>query len=766
MPSWTQSNSFDGLFGLFMSKLTFKDISVRENRIDPAFDKTFQWIFQRLQSSSKPWSSFVDWLLSPQHVYWITGKAGSGKSTLMKYIIHNQRTQDLLRIWANNAGGKQLVTVSFYLWNAGSQFQRTQEGLLRSLLYKALEMYRKVASENLLLHWNNIFMSWRTADHWTYTELEQAFHLLLADTDCNFCLFIDGLDGRPWMIFEDEFATKPQLILQHLTHPDIAHYINSTLGSSIAFKEICALTGDGRFAGEIVEKIANKSSGVFLWVVLAVRSLMAGLHDGDGAWELEKRLDTLPPELEDLFRRILHIFESHYFSDAAVLFEINLASTTPPTLLLMSFAIEDPSVAWRAGVHLLDQRLRLFRAINMRRRLNSRCKGLLEVGIEPKSILLRPSPTDPHVSDKDQNWRFGAYIRDALLDMSNVDPAKLSDFANARIEYLHRTVREFLKRKDVRDQLQAATPSEWNPHSALARAHLLQLKWVYHMRDIRAQPKALSSMFKILLHSVRAEQLGEFQASLMEALENTVNNNLVNYQGLRIVETIAAQSMGREPLEHSGVNFAGSEFLHLIIRCGPQAYLRDRICTISDSGTIRGLLETATEEYEEGYYRFPDGIVLHRHKPDPGLVEALLNQGRLILLAENPQQPFTRQKDLEVLEDEDDNEHIMVTVPTEKRVVEPSLTFPRPLVPCPASTLAEPSIQEEEEMSLDANAIISNEFDSRHTTDTLRHIQNSPLDTQRAGTAGSGATRVSPGGIRSNFRNLFRKKARQNRATG
>jgi len=541
-----------------------------------------------------------------------------------------------------------------------------------------------------------------------------------------------------------------------------------------------------------------------------VRSLIAGLQDGDGTWELEKRLDALPPELEDLFRRILHNFESHYFSDAAVLFDINLASNTPPTLLLMSFAIERPSVAWRAGVDLLDQRLKLFRAINIRRRLNSRCKGLLEVGIEPKSILLRPSPTAPYASVNDQIDALeprsqvsqslsmqdpyledkGMDLSDALLDMSNIDPTKLCDFVNARIEYLHRTVREFLERKDVRDQLQAATPSGWNAHSALARAHLLQLKWVYHIRDIRVQSEAYNGMFKILLHSIRAEQLGECQARLMEALESTVYNKLVDDQGLRRVETIAAQSMDREPLEHSGVKFGRSEFLQLMIRCGPQTYLRDRICTISDSGAIRGLLETAIEKYQEGYYRFPDGIILHRHKPDPGLIEALLDQGRLsgstvkeiwrdrirqaVLLAENPQPDkgkrgswsenlSTSQRDLKVLEDEAGNENIVMTVPNEKRVFAPNLTCPRPPTPCP---LVAPSIQEEEDMALDADPIISNASDLQNTTNTLRHVQHSPLDTQRAGTAGSGATRVSPGELRSKFRSFFRKMPSQNRATG
>ena len=44
---------------------------------------------------------------------------------------------------------------------------------------------------------------------------------------------------------------------------------------------------------------------MFLWVTLAVNSLLAGLTDGDSIEDLQQRLDALPPDLENLFDKIL-----------------------------------------------------------------------------------------------------------------------------------------------------------------------------------------------------------------------------------------------------------------------------------------------------------------------------------------------------------------------------------------------------------------------------------------------------------------------------
>ena len=51
--------------------------------------------------------------------------------------------------------------------------------------------------------------------------------------------------------------------------------------------------------------IVEKSSGVFLWTVLVVRSLMTGLRNHDTVEELRKRLDLLPPELDQLYRHMI-----------------------------------------------------------------------------------------------------------------------------------------------------------------------------------------------------------------------------------------------------------------------------------------------------------------------------------------------------------------------------------------------------------------------------------------------------------------------------
>ncbi|KAH7143712.1 hypothetical protein EDB81DRAFT_884315 [Dactylonectria macrodidyma] len=127
-----------------------------------------------------------------------------------------------------------------------------------------------------------------------------------------YCFFIDGLDeltgetsslvslirkisqypnvkvcvtSRLWIIFEDEFS-KPQLTFQNLTYVDIKRYPDSELGSSVAFNELQRM--DKISAEALMENIAEKSSGVFLWVVLVARSLKEGLRDGDRLPDLHK----------------------------------------------------------------------------------------------------------------------------------------------------------------------------------------------------------------------------------------------------------------------------------------------------------------------------------------------------------------------------------------------------------------------------------------------------------------------------------------------
>jgi len=90
--------------------------------------QTFEWIFEQPrggESGVPSWSSFTEWLEGDsKELYWITGKPGAGKSTLVKFILRNPKLQNSLMLWADD---KPLLVLHFYLWNPGSDLQRSHE---------------------------------------------------------------------------------------------------------------------------------------------------------------------------------------------------------------------------------------------------------------------------------------------------------------------------------------------------------------------------------------------------------------------------------------------------------------------------------------------------------------------------------------------------------------------------------------------------------------------------------------------------------------
>lgn len=56
------------------------------------------WIFYA-PSQGANWTDFKEWIESDSPLYWITGKAGAGKSTLMKFIGEHDHTKRCLQTW-------------------------------------------------------------------------------------------------------------------------------------------------------------------------------------------------------------------------------------------------------------------------------------------------------------------------------------------------------------------------------------------------------------------------------------------------------------------------------------------------------------------------------------------------------------------------------------------------------------------------------------------------------------------------------------------
>jgi len=71
-----------------------------------------------------------------------------------------------------------------------------------------------------------------------------------------------------------------------------------------------------------IHEIVEKADGVFLWVVLVVRSLLNGIRNRDDVLVLQQRLRRIPRELEPLYNHLLSLIEPIYLPWASRTFQI------------------------------------------------------------------------------------------------------------------------------------------------------------------------------------------------------------------------------------------------------------------------------------------------------------------------------------------------------------------------------------------------------------------------------------------------------------
>jgi hypothetical protein len=135
----------------------------------------------------------------------------------------------------------------------------------------------------------------------------------------------------------------------------------------------------------MVQEITGKASGVFLWVIPVVSSLLEGLRDGDDPIDLWRRIYELPSDLEDVFKKILADLSPRYSREACEMFQLAVTATDPVNVLEMSFALDGPRSALTAPFNMMAQNEIDYRSESMRRRVVSRSKGLLEVHTSEQS---------------------------------------------------------------------------------------------------------------------------------------------------------------------------------------------------------------------------------------------------------------------------------------------------------------------------------------------------------------------------------------------
>ncbi|KAL7895514.1 hypothetical protein HDV64DRAFT_95259 [Trichoderma sp. TUCIM 5745] len=112
-------------------RLYLPELDYRISQVEDPFQNTFKWIFDL--------DLFTHWLQEGSGLFWIYGKPGSGKSTLMKYIFQSQVTEDLLHNWRKSSLN---IKGGFFFHYRGTAMQKSFEGVLRSVIVQLLQPHR------------------------------------------------------------------------------------------------------------------------------------------------------------------------------------------------------------------------------------------------------------------------------------------------------------------------------------------------------------------------------------------------------------------------------------------------------------------------------------------------------------------------------------------------------------------------------------------------------------------------------------------------
>ncbi|KAK5625286.1 hypothetical protein RRF57_001002 [Xylaria bambusicola] len=439
-----------------LDTLTFDSRVIRHQAIPEAHPGTFQWAFsadELDEEKRQDEAMLLHWLREGEGIFWVTGRPGSGKSTFMKHIADSPNTRAALRQWSSPS---EPVISSHYFWIFGTSMQKSKEGLLRTLLFEIFRQFPSLLKTVCPDRWESEFSSSAAAKPWSIKELRHVLELVTSPkVDVKTCFFIDGLDeyngdhlevseellrlsrlrnikccisSRPWNVFHDAFGydRSQYLCLHNLTKRDIRQYVQDRLTPHPRWQRLVDQTN---YDSQLIDYIAEKSHGVFLWVSLVTDKLRNGLTNDDDLSDLSSRLAKFPSDLESFFDHILQTVEPFYHEKMAGTLRLARAAEKPLNILFYEFH----DTEYRDDDYFLHVKQprsdgeRESIQDRVHRRLNAYCKGLLEVHGD-------------------------------------------------RVEFLHRTVADYLSLPDVSDRLAMQSPTWFHPELSLAKVHLAYIK--------------------------------------------------------------------------------------------------------------------------------------------------------------------------------------------------------------------------------------------------------------------------------------------------
>jgi hypothetical protein len=445
----------------------------------------------------------------------------------MKYLANHRLTRDILSTWA---GMSKVVIAQNYMWNPGLAMQRNEEGMLQEILFQILSSDRSLI--DLISKQRQCdLQSLHFRDSWSKPELMQALESIFEHTSTymRYCLFVDGLDecegehtrlvatimtlskyanvkvcisSRPWNVFRNALGhLETKIYIHELTKGDIYTYVNGKLGK---------LLSNDSFAIELISGIVEKAQGVFLWVFLVVRSLLEGFEEGDSVHIMRQRLHDFPADLEDYFRHMLSRVSrsyKHHTTKALSLASKTLTKNGSHQIrdsnsflsfwLLSQGHLDKPQFAYDYQPHYVTLLQLQDMSETTKRYLNACCKDFLHV-------------TGGSLSSEQLE------VRGCALDH------------NPRVDYLHRTVYDFLHSAEMQKFLGKEIPEHFNRPDFQTCVALTQgkVRGQHDEHFCQSCSRAIRSAIKLVPGVTQEQQtMAEFEILAVDLLSHPCNDD-------------------------------------------------------------------------------------------------------------------------------------------------------------------------------------------------------------------------------------------------
>lgn len=286
--------------------LAFDEMDDRYATIRTAHTDTCRWFFEK--EEYKTWREPSCFSLH-NGFFWIKGKPGAGKSTLMEAALQYGVTN------------LDDIVISFFFNARGTKLQQTTEGMYRSLIHQMLD---KIPSAAMAMP---VLKGPRSNQEWPIELLKELFQALVTSlSGHSVTCYVDALDecdisdardmieffdSIGQLISEKEANFRVLLSSRHYPHIDIAVCQKMILESQEGHKTDISEYIRFRLrpmkpkqSAEIQADIQDRASGIFLWVVLVINILKEDIARGQ-VHQLKVRLKRVPKDLNKLFEQIL-----------------------------------------------------------------------------------------------------------------------------------------------------------------------------------------------------------------------------------------------------------------------------------------------------------------------------------------------------------------------------------------------------------------------------------------------------------------------------